>query len=552
MDRSQNIASHACVACKRQKRRCDKLLPQCSLCFRTSRTCDYADTPKSPPTAADLATLQARLTELEERLSSASASDSLSATAGVSRTDSLATESIAYDREPTSFPSALFLDIDCYKWSNMQLPRPAASIPMDILTILNQQNFILGTTSLYFDTIHPWMPIISKKRLDLGISLKDGGPDIALLFLAMKLNTLPPPPGSEIHGAIYSSAKRFLATLEASGAVSFGYLQAMTSIAVYEYSHSIYPAAWMTVGACARLAELLGISPGKDTMKIMRPAMTWTELEERRRVWWAIYILDRTISLGSRRRFCFPDPADTDVLPVDDDTWDLGDVANIIHYPVTTPFFTPASPFSRLCQSAMFISRATVCRSESTQTGLADHMTAVVSLTEDLSTFSSILAEEMDSSSTDGYLRLLAPQCLTWSALFLLLDNYCCPEKLSNEPGYTTSGNTKGPDELAAQIQATLVVRNISDQAHRQTTNVMDIISNQLRSDQMGKLSPFLLDALYCSMVTFQWIYREGGDEKAKGKLADIEACMGILSGRWKLASEYIALNGIYRDGGNT
>lgn len=49
--------------------------------------------------------------------------------------------------------------------------------------------------------------------------------------------------------------------------------------------------------------------------------MTWTELEERRRVWWAIYILDRTISLGSRRRFCFPDPADTDVLPVDDDTW---------------------------------------------------------------------------------------------------------------------------------------------------------------------------------------------------------------------------------------
>lgn len=143
----------------------------------------------------------------------------------------------------------------------------------DILTILNQQNFILGTTSLYFDTIHPWMPIISKKRLDLGISLKDGGPDIALLFLAMKLNTLPPPPGSEIHGAIYSSAKRFLATLEASGAVSFGYLQAMTLIAVYEYSHSIYPAAWMTVGACARLAELLGISPGKDTMKIMRPAV---------------------------------------------------------------------------------------------------------------------------------------------------------------------------------------------------------------------------------------------------------------------------------------
>ncbi|OJJ67674.1 hypothetical protein ASPBRDRAFT_47715 [Aspergillus brasiliensis CBS 101740] len=551
MERSQDIAAQACVACKRQKRRCDKRLPQCSLCLRTSRTCDYADTPKPPPTAADLETLQARLAELEERLSSVSEPDSLSATTGGPGTSSLATESITPDREPTRFPSAMFLDIDCYKWSNMQFPRPAVSIPMDILSILNQPNFILETTSHYFDTVHTWMPIISKKRLDLGISLKDGGPHIALLFLAMKLNTLPALPGSEICDAVYSSAKRFLSTLEASGAVSFIYLQAMTLIAVYEYSHSIYPAAWMTVGACARLAELLGISPGKDTMKLLKPATTWTELEERRRVWWAIYILDRSISLGSRRRFCLPEPADTDGLPVDDDAWDLGDVASIIQYPVTTPFFcAPISPFARLCQSAMFISRAAIHRSDS-QTGLADQITAALRLTEDLGTFSSLLAGEMDSSP-NGYLRLLAPQCLTWSALFLLLDNYCCPEKLDNEPGYATSGDVKEPDELAAQIQATLVVRNISDQAHKMATNVMDLISHQLRSDQMGKVSPFVLDALYCSMVTFQWIYREGGDEKARGRLADIEACMGRLSERWKLASEYLALNEIYRHGGNT
>ncbi|RAH57384.1 fungal-specific transcription factor [Aspergillus piperis CBS 112811] len=545
MERSENIASQACVACKRQKRRCDKRLPQCSLCLRTSRTCDYADTPKPPPTAADLENLQARLTELEERLGSITEQDSLSATAGISSSSSLATEPIGPNREPTSFPSALFLDIDCYKWSNMQLPRPAANIPMDILSILNQPNFVMDTTSLYFDTIHPWVPIISKKRLDLGISLKDGGPDIALLFLAMKLITLPPPPAPKITSKLYSSAKGFLATLEASGAVSFIYLQAMTLIALYEYSHSIYPAAWMTVGACARLTELLGITPGKDTMKIMSPAMTWTELEERRRVWWAIYILDRTISLGSRRRFCLPEPADTDVLPVDDDAWDLGDVANIIYYQVTTPLLTPMSPFSRLCQSAMFISRVAAHRSDS-PAGLADHITSVLSLTEDLNTFSFIVAEEMDSSPTNGYIRLLAPRCLTWSALFLLLDNYCCPEKLSNEPGYTTSGDVKGPDELAAQVQATLVVRNISNQAHRTTTDIMDFVSNQ-RNDQMGRLSPLLLDALYCSMVTFQWVYREGADEEAKGLLADVEACMGRLSQRWKLASEYLALNEVYR-----
>lgn len=65
-----------------------------------------------------------------------------------------------------------------------------------------------------------------------------------------------------------------MVTLEASGAVSLIYLQAMTLMAVYEYSHSIYPAAWMTVGSCARLAELLGISPGKDSMNIMSPIVS--------------------------------------------------------------------------------------------------------------------------------------------------------------------------------------------------------------------------------------------------------------------------------------
>jgi hypothetical protein len=78
----------------------------------------------------------------------------------------------------------------------------------------------------------------------------------------------------------------------------------------------------------------------------------------------------------------------------------------------------------------------------------------------------------------------------------------------------------------------------------------MDIISHMACSDQLGTLSPFLLDALYCAMITFQWIFRESGDEQAKARLADIEAYMGKLSERWMLAAEYIALGGIYRNVG--
>lgn len=90
-----------------------------------------------------------------------------------------------------------------------------------------------------------------------------------MLFLAMKLTTFSLPVENTGNNPLYLTAKGFLVTLEASGVVSLVYLQAMVLIAIFEYGHSIYPAAWMTVGACVRFAELLGLSPGTDSMNVM-------------------------------------------------------------------------------------------------------------------------------------------------------------------------------------------------------------------------------------------------------------------------------------------
>ncbi|KAL7755556.1 hypothetical protein ACKLNR_014654 [Fusarium oxysporum f. sp. zingiberi] len=61
-------SDQACKACKKQKRRCDKGLPECSLCWRTQRLCEYGITADPQPSASDWGFLQARLTELENRL----------------------------------------------------------------------------------------------------------------------------------------------------------------------------------------------------------------------------------------------------------------------------------------------------------------------------------------------------------------------------------------------------------------------------------------------------------------------------------------------------
>jgi hypothetical protein len=142
----------------------------------------------------------------------------------------------------------------------------------DVLSVLSQGNEVLEISETFFSTIHTWFPIISKKRINLGMSLRNAGPDIAMLFTAMKL--IISQPGSNMivdssSDSLYRLAKNFLQLLEANGCLSLPCLQAMILIALYEYSHAIYPAAWMTIGACSRYADILGISPGKEVIGVM-------------------------------------------------------------------------------------------------------------------------------------------------------------------------------------------------------------------------------------------------------------------------------------------
>ncbi len=90
--------------------------------------------------------------------------------------------------------------------------------------------------------------------------LWEAGPDLALLFLCMKLMITRPQEGLEsAQHPIYTAAKRFLALMESSGMTSLLVLQSYILVALYEIGQAIYPAAWMSVGACVRYGLLLGI-----------------------------------------------------------------------------------------------------------------------------------------------------------------------------------------------------------------------------------------------------------------------------------------------------
>ena len=59
--------------------------------------------------------------------------------------------------------------------------------------------------------------------------------------------------------ALYGKAKQCYAYLESSGLTSFRVLQGLLLISYYEVANAIYPAAYLTVGTCARLGHALGL-----------------------------------------------------------------------------------------------------------------------------------------------------------------------------------------------------------------------------------------------------------------------------------------------------
>lgn len=93
---------------------------------------------------------------------------------------------------------------------------------------------------------------------------------------------------------LYRTVKQFYFDMELAGGLCVMSLQAATLIALYELGHGIYPAAIVSVAHCARVGTLLRVDKALANDQLSQ-GIPWVELEERRRLWWAILMLDRYV-----------------------------------------------------------------------------------------------------------------------------------------------------------------------------------------------------------------------------------------------------------------
>ncbi|KOS41574.1 hypothetical protein ACN38_g7561 [Penicillium nordicum] len=325
---SLDLAPQSCQSCRSRKRKCDKALPRCSLCAKRNRNCEYWR---------------------PDALSHSATTSSPGRGWYPSPLDEQA------DVRTIDFPTILFLDPALLQHGLVETSPATGTVPQCIIQLLGDLDEIQLTATRFFEHVHQWMPFISKKRFyDLYLQPSfHSRPDVVLLLLAQKLITTFPPAGSRSpRTALYNSTKHFYLNLE--GCFSILVLQAGVLVALYELGHGIYPAAFLSIGTCARYAYALGINVSRTVPS--RRVLTLVEVEERRRVWWAIVILDRFVSIGCPGRpFATADPKLDDFLPADDAAWDQGTVKPDRFSTLSSPMAGHMSKFALLCQAARLL-----------------------------------------------------------------------------------------------------------------------------------------------------------------------------------------------------
>ncbi|KXH26402.1 hypothetical protein CSAL01_13587, partial [Colletotrichum salicis] len=223
----------------------------------------------------------------------------------------------------------------------------------------------------------------------------------------------------------------------------------------------------------------------------------------------------------------------------------------------------PPCPFSALCRSALVagkiithVRKATSDRKQNPLASPADAIAEANALSETL--FSTL--EYLQKSPTGERplplslpLPLLAPRCVLLSAAVLLHDFYCCPA--------CPDGRLKSPEETAQQARSVDVLLKISkdiavlseellllfSRTERDGDDDMNMNGNGLHKhhegpsggNDIGNVSPLILDALYGAANTLAWLLREEGTLECEDEMNVIKRCLERLGSRWRLAGEY-------------
>ncbi|KAK9342702.1 fungal-specific transcription factor domain-containing protein [Lipomyces starkeyi] len=295
-----HVAKNSCYQCYAQKRSCDKILPCCSRCIKKGAKCDYTDY------------------ILAKRWSQAQSVTAYRLPQTLLGKDSIELRGYLDHSTFDYFSNiAAVQDLDTYLTARVYAMLHRAGLDAQAIVML------------YLDSLHTWLPILHSQKLQESVTRLRTIPcaEFAVLILAICLATLPSAPsdcGRETQNSLYATCRSYFGLLQLHRNNRLETIQSGILLSVYELGRGMCSAAYLTIGASATMASVIGLHrpPRQDRIR------SWIEVELRKRVWWGIVFLDRLVFQAesqSRRPMAVEYLRPDFELPIDDHVWNESD-----------------------------------------------------------------------------------------------------------------------------------------------------------------------------------------------------------------------------------
>ncbi|KAF2120101.1 fungal-specific transcription factor domain-containing protein [Lophiotrema nucula] len=474
---------NSCLACQRGKRKCDRAQPSCSTCVRVGKVCVYAGGEAS-----------IALTRDAERSSAARPLPKLLPSKASSTAKALLD------------PPARF---DPFQQIASRQATVHASLAAEAQRLIGPHEAIVRVVDAYFDTIHKQIPIISSHKLRSQVRLIENTEtpsEVTALCLCMHLvQQVPTPSAESMTTGLYISVKSLITLIQATECRSLEFIQCMVLVAYYEMGHGVLVATGMTVAACSRLARDIGLHKFQEPTSTMHESQN---SEERRRVWWALLILDRYTSFCRGDSFySTPDMNMSSHIPIEDELWDRNIVPSLPPHLLSTPCSPNTGTFARECQVIHFLG-SVIRHVFEPSTDPIFQIEEAHQLENALMAFMPLMPLVLEEQDFDKYGVALS---ICASALFTL---------------YTQS------DQIGVQ-------KKLEDLALGMT-HYMQNAWQDLATVQVTFLSPYIIHCVYeCAVVLGRL-----DNEDAKDQALWLKELLGVFHRRWIVAGTYLgALN---------
>lgn len=420
-----------------------------------------------------------------------------------------------------SLTAAHFLDSTYWAQSGFQLPSASVPLSREIMSFIGDP---WQVAEQWFRETSPWLPILSTKQFRDKVlqPLSAMQADTLLLLASMKVMAWTPSQDTNARTTAYVAAKRSHLEAQLMGVLTVPLLQAMVVLTLYEIGHAIYPAAYLSIGSCARYGMAVGVD-GANTTDLNGRQLSLFEQEERRRVWWVIVVIDRYMNLSCpTRSLSTKDPAPDDLLPTDDDPWERGIVDPQQMFTAASPADVRMGSFARLCQSTYLLSRVLVWKADTTANEDFKE--------EQRQQLDRTLHSLIHLSLFEGRVRrmtICAQTAISYSALIIL-----------HSPSFLESDISVQPITMERHInlekrQALGILRPAAEATSLKSRAFLTPATGPRSTSQT---SPLLLHWAYLAASIYIQVIQSSGVDKEIGPLDILKTKLMIMSERWLVA----------------